>query len=184
MDIGIIATRYAKALLAYATENKQEDTVYNEMLALCGSFAKVPNLGQVLINPVLSPEKKETLLKAASLPQDAQTSSGVSVSLSRFVHLVVEHRRSDMMQFIAHSYVSAYRKAKQLISGRLILAGAVSEDVKSHLREVIEQKSGGQLDFEVVLNPDILGGFVLEYDTYRLDASLRTQLDQLRRELK
>lgn len=184
MDIGIIATRYAKALLAYSIENKEEDIVYQEMLALCGSFIKVSRLGQALLNPVLTPQKKEALLIAASMPQDADRTPRVSASLSRFVHLVVERRRSDMMQFIAHSYIRAYRKTKQLINGRLILADHVSEEVKSYLREVIEQKAGGQLDFEVVIDSEIMGGFILEYDTYRLDASLQTQLDQLRRELK
>ena len=53
------------------------------------------------------------------------------------------------------------------------------------MRNIIEKKVGTpvNIEFEVEEDPEILGGFILEYDTYRLDASLRTQFNQLRREL-
>ena len=73
-----------------------------------------------------------------------------------------------------------------MVSGRLIVPTAIDNNIADRLRELIEQKVGGPINFEFELeeNPDILGGFILEYDTYRLDASLRTQFNQLRRELK
>ena len=84
------------------------------------------------------------------------------------------------------SYIQIYRKSQKMVSGRLIVPTAIDDNIAKRLRELIEQKVGGpiQFEFEVEENPEILGGFILEYDTYRLDASLRTQFNQLRRELK
>ena len=51
MDIGIISVRYAKALLQFALENKEEQTVYGEMKTLGETFRAVPALRQALITP-------------------------------------------------------------------------------------------------------------------------------------
>ena len=49
---------------------------------------------------------------------------------------------------------------------------------------MVESKTKGTVEFETEVNPDIIGGFVLEYDTYRLDASVQTQLRQVLTQLK
>ena len=182
MDIGIIAKRYAKSLYAFATENHEEQAVYQAMLTLVNSFQKVEQLHPTLLNPVLTPEKQKTILLAASVGKEEKA----TVSLSRFVQLVVSHKRIEIMPFIAQSYIQIYRKSQRMVSGRLIVPMAIDNNIAKRLRELIEQKVGGpiQFEFEVEENPEILGGFILEYDTYRLDASLRTQFNQLRRELK
>lgn len=182
MDIGIIAKRYAKSLFAFATENHDEQAVYQAMLTLANSFQKVEQLHPTLLNPVLTPEKQRAILLAASVGKEEKA----TVSLSRFVQLVVSHKRVEIMPFIAQSYIQIYRKSQKMVSGRLIVPTAIDNNIANRLRELIEQKVGAPINFEFELeeNPDILGGFILEYDTYRLDASLRTQFNQLRRELK
>ena len=59
MDIGVIAKRYAKALLLFAQEQKAEDTVYQEVLQFIDSYGKVEQLATVLGNPLLPAEQKE-----------------------------------------------------------------------------------------------------------------------------
>ena len=44
MDIGIISIRYAKALLRFAIDNKEEERVYAEMETLAHSFLHIPRL--------------------------------------------------------------------------------------------------------------------------------------------
>ena len=182
MDIGIIAKRYAKSLFAFATENHDEQAVYQAMLTLVNSYQKVEQLHPTLLNPVLTSEKREAILLAASVGKGEKA----PVSLSRFVQLVVSHKRVEIMPFIAQSFIQIYRKSQKMVSGRLIVPAAISADIADHLRQIIEQKVGSPInfEFEVEENPDILGGFILEYDTYRLDASLRTQFNHLRRELR
>ena len=89
------------------------------------------------------------------------------------------------MPFIAQSYIQIYRKSQKMLSGRLIVPSAIDTKVTNQMRNIIEKKVGTpvNIEFEVEEDPEILGGFILEYDTYRLDASLRTQFNQLRREL-
>ena len=49
---------------------------------------------------------------------------------------------------------------------------------------MVESKTNGTVEFETVLNPDIIGGFILEYDTYRMDASVKAKLNSILQALK
>lgn len=179
MDIGIVTARYAKALLRFATENKEEDVVYQEMTCFLDTFLKVQALQPALLSPVLKEQQKIELLQNA-----CEKAEQVSSSTRRFIELVTEKRRADLMHFIAQSYIEQYRKCKNIVKGRLVVPMAVSASVEKRLQQIVEQKTHCEVEFEVSVDRDIEGGFILEYDTYRLDASLRTQLDKLHRSLK
>lgn len=58
MDLGIISMRYAKALLTFAQELKEDEQVYAETTTLAEAFRLVPGLQQALLNPVLTLEQK------------------------------------------------------------------------------------------------------------------------------
>ncbi|MBR1387140.1 MAG: F0F1 ATP synthase subunit delta [Alloprevotella sp.] len=178
MDIGVIASRYAKTLLKFATENKEEDAVYEEMHSLSQAFLAQPVLQPTLNNPVVTDQQKIDVLQAAIGGEHA-----CSLSTSKFFELVVGNRRTEQMVFIANAYMSAYLKAKNIVRGKLTLAAPVSESTQERLKKVVEEKVRTNLLFETAIDPDLKGGFILQYDTYRYDASLKAQLARLQREL-
>ena len=47
------------------------------------------------------------------------------------------------------------------------------------MRQMVESKTNGTVEFETEVNPDIIGGFILEYDTYRMDSSVRSKLNSI-----
>lgn len=179
MNTGTVSIRYARALLLFANEQNEADRVYTETQTLAQSFENVPALQQALLNPALSDEKKAGLLFAAASGKDTP-----SVSLQRFIPLVLKKGRAEVILFIAHSYGTLYREMKHIVRGRLTLSAASQFKYAEKLQALVEKKTGGTVDFKVDEDPDILGGFVLEYDTYRLDASVRTQLTKIKRDLR
>ena len=114
MDIGIVSSRYAKALLRFADENEEAKQVYQEMQQMVVSFTNLPMLTHALQNPTLSKEKKAMLLVAA-----AKTEQEVSISTKRFVELCISHRRENIMQFIATSYAAHYETANNILRWQL-----------------------------------------------------------------
>ena len=177
MDIGVISVRYARALLKSATEAKIEDAVYTEMQQLAKSYVEVPQLRFTIDNPMLSKEKKESLLQAAA-------GTKLSDLTKAFIQLVLKEDREGVMQFIANSYVTLYRQQKNVIRGRLITAARVTADTEQKMRRMVESKTNGTVEFETEVNPDIIGGFILEYDTYRMDASVKAKLNSILTTLK
>lgn len=178
MDIGVISVRYARALLKSATDQKLEDKIYQEMMTLAKSFLEVPQLRQTIDNPMLSKDKKEMLL------QTAASGEKVSALTKSFIALVLKEDRENVIQFMANSYVTLYRQQKNVIRGKLTTAARVSAQTEQKMREMVESKTNGTVEFETEVNPDIIGGFILEYDTFRMDASVKSKLNSILTQLK
>ena len=177
MDIGVISVRYARALLKSATDAKIEQQVYAEMQLIAKSYIEVPQLRATIDNPMLSKDKKLALLLTAAGREPSDL-------MKAFISLVLKEDRESVMQFIANSYVTLYRQQKNVIRGRLITAAAVSPETEQKMRQMVESKTNGTVEFESQVNPDIIGGFILEYDTYRMDASVKTKLNSILNTLK
>ena len=167
MDFGVISVRYARALLKSAIDQKLDDQ----------SYIDVPALRQTIDNPMLSKDVKQILLTTAAGPLASQLTQS-------FIALVLKEDRENMIQFMANSYVTLYRKQKNVISGKLTTAARVSAQTEQKMRQMVESKTQGTVEFETEVNPDIIGGFILEYDTYRMDASVKSKLNNILNTLK
>ncbi len=154
MDIGVISVRYARALIKAALGMKLEDQVYQEMQTLFKSYIDVPELRFTIDNPMLSKDKKEALLITALGKEPTELSR-------KFIALVLKEDRESTLQFMAASYITLYRKQKNIIRGKK-----------------------GTVEFKTEVNPELIGGFILEYDTYRMDASVKTKLNNILTQLK
>lgn len=176
MDIGIISTRYAKALLKFATEKGDTEEAYYGMSVLGDSFVKSPTLRSTLENPVVNDEKKFNILNLAA----GDTSSE---SLKQFFRLVLRNRRIAMIQFMAHSYVDFYRKEKHLIHSHLTVPAQLSSETLARLKNLVKEKTNNEVEFVVDIDPSIIGGFIMEYDTFCFDASIRNRLKLIRKNL-
>ena len=177
MDIGVISVRYARALIKSAAGMKLEDQVYQEMQSLYKSYLDVPELRFTIDNPMLPKDKKQTLLVTALGEKPSELSK-------KFVALVLREGRESTLQFMAASYITLYRKQKNIIRGKLTTATAVSPETEDKMRRMVEARSQGTVEFKTEVNPDIIGGFILEYDTYRMDASVRSKLNSILAQLK
>ena len=88
MEVGILSMRYAKALMGYAQEKGVEDKLYQELVTLSDSFRTQPRLREALDNPILPVKEKHKLLCTA-----ASGNKAPSDTFTRFINLVLEHRR-------------------------------------------------------------------------------------------
>lgn len=177
MAVGVISVRYARALLKCAMELNLKDKVYQEMITLADQYNRVPELRSTIDNPMLEKNKKQALLQAAC-------GKNLSELTQRFIQLVLQEGRENVMQVMATSYITLYRKQKNIISGRLITATTVTPEVEQKMKQMVQRKSQGTVEFQTEVDPDIIGGFILEYDSYRMDASVQTKLHNILKELK
>lgn len=177
MDLGLISVRYARALLKASDGEKLSQEVYSDMKTLAAQYVEVPELGAAIANPMLSPEQKKEILLAA-------TGNSACSLTQRFISLVLSEGREDIMRFIAGSYITLYRKQNNLVRAKLSTAARLSSDTEVKLRNLIESQTKGTVEFHSTVDPELIGGFVLEYDTYRLDASVKSRLGAIRSGLK
>lgn len=177
MDYGVISVRYARALLKSATELKVEEKVYADMIMLAACYVEVADLRATIENPMLLRSEKVRLLTTALGPDANELSK-------RFIELVLKEGREKVLQFMANSYITFYREQKNIIRGKLTTAAVVSEATEQKMKQMVESRTQGTVEFNTEVDPSIIGGFILEYDTYRMDASVKTRLNNILSELK
>jgi F-type H+-transporting ATPase subunit delta len=177
MDYGVISVRYARALLKSATELKVEEKVYADMIMLAACYVEVADLRATIENPMLLRSEKVRLLTTALGPDANELSK-------RFIELVLKEGREKVLQFMANSYITFYREQKNIIRGKLTTAAAVSEATEQKMKQMVESRTQGTVEFNTEVDPSIIGGFILEYDTYRMDASVKTRLNNILSDLK
>ena len=148
------------------------------MQALSASYIQVPQLRFTIDNPMLAKDKKETLLQTAAGGDKIQELT------KRFIQLVLREDRENTLQFMAASYITLYRQQKNITRGKLITATAVSPETEQKMKQMVESRTQGTVEFQTEVNPEIIGGFILEYDTYRMDASVQTKLRNILTQLK
>ena len=143
---------------------------------LSRSFSAEPALRPTLDNPILSVKDKKSLIHSA-------IGKTVSTESERFIDLVLENHREEFLQSIALMYQEFYRRANNISVGSLETAVAVDKNVEKRIKEMVTSRTKGSMELKTKVNPDIVGGFIFEIDFRRLDASVVSQLADIRKQL-
>ena len=177
MNTGVISVRYARALLKSACEQGLENKVYAIMQTLAQSYLQVPELRMTIESPMLPKEKKRKLLEVAC-------GDNCPELIGNFLSLVMKADREELLQLMANDYVALYRKQKNIIRGKVITASPVSSQTEDKMKALVQSRAQGIVEFNTDVDPSLIGGFILEYDTYRMDASVKSKLNAILTQLK
>lgn len=178
MNDGLIPRRYAKALLKFALENGQAEHLYALMKNLADGFAGQPSLATVMKNPFIPAASKSSLLvtAAGAGPSDS--------SFNDFITLLIKNNRIDLTRDIALAYLYLYRKAKNIYLVDITTASPLPDTRMKRIKNLIGRHlNGATAEYNIAVDPDLIGGFVINIDSERLDASLKNELKQLRLKL-
>lgn len=177
MDQGLLPRRYAKALFKFAVERGDDKAVYAFMQNIASSFEKEPALQQTIANPFVEAEQKIRLLDIAAGGDDAKA----SVTLADFMKLLVKNRRIDLVRDIALAYLLIWRKANNIYGVTIESAAPLTPADEKRLRALIDSHlNGATAEYTFAVNPDLIGGFTVNIESERLDASVKNELEQLR----
>lgn len=176
MNAGIIASRYAKAFLEYVQENETGKDVYSQVCTLVACMHGVPVLREYLMNTSdISLQRKIQLMSSA-------LDAPVNPSLERFLSMVTDSHRIEFFPRMLLSFIEQYRRANDIIVGRLTTAVQV-EGLRERLENIFHDRTGAEVHLEAKVVPEIMGGFIFELDGSLVDASAKGQLQRIRRKL-
>jgi F-type H+-transporting ATPase subunit delta len=171
-----VAVRYAKALLQFSEEQNAEEEVAADMQTLLKLFSEVPELHQVVNHPSLSGQQKKKMLKQV-------VTSGFHLVTNRFLDFICDQKREDQLAGMAHNYLLRYAEAKGLKRAVFTTAIAMTERERKAVVKMVETHYNVTLDFTEKIDKELIGGFVIEIDDKRIDASVTAQLKQIRQQL-
>jgi F-type H+-transporting ATPase subunit delta len=175
-----IARRYARALLDVASEAGRVDAVAEQLTAFAQSFAKSPELTDVLLNPAYSRSQRiqvvESVMKA--LP------GGTDPILDSTLRLLVDRSRLSYLPDIARLFGDMADARAGRVRGRVTTAAPLQGDALARIQATLQQLTQRNVILETRVDPSLLGGVSAQVGSTLYDGSLRTQLEQMRRELK
>lgn len=176
MNVGPIAHRYAKALLKLVQETGAGEKVYSQACVLVFRMQEIRQLTDTIQkHPEISVDRKLDII-------DAAVGEPVADELRRFVHLVCTNKRIEHFMRIMMSFIDQYRDLCGIKVGRLVTASPAPE-LKQTLEAIMHEKTGSMVLLEESVDESLIGGFVLQVDDLRMDASVQTQLRRLHNEL-
>lgn len=177
MDNGLIPQRYAKALYKYALEHGVAEEMYGVAKRVITSFKENPDLQKVMSNPFVKKADKEKLLLSAAGGEGGD-------AFERFAKLLEENRREEYAYQMMIAYRDIYRKENNISQVRITTASELDQSLMEKLRNLVGNAfKGSELEYSQSVNPDLIGGFVIDVDSSRLDASISNEIEQLRQTL-
>jgi len=171
-----LAARYAKSLIDLAIEKEQLETIYEDMQflnSICKSSTDFVNL---LRSPVIKADKKESIIEAI-------TKNNVSPITFAFNKLLVAKGRESDLPEIITAFIDQYNQIKGIHKVKLTTAVPVSEEVKREIVDKIIKEAGlTNVELETIVNEKLVGGFVLEFNNNLVDASILSDLKELKKQ--
>ena len=166
---------YARALFEAAREEGRLDRVREDLNDFAATAEEVPELRAVLENPELDSRAKTALLE--------QVLGDADELVRNFVLLLAEKGRSGELDEIVREFEALVAREQGILDVELTTAVELSEQEFDQLVERIGQASGRKVRASRAVDPDLVGGLVIQIGSRRLDASVRGRLDRLRQEL-
>ena len=198
MNTGIIATRYATALLKLVEETGSGELVAAQVQVIEKALDEVPDFRRAVDDPAVAPAKKIALFEAA-LSSVAESVEGTSLApdLRKFLELLIRNGRIGDVRLIFTTFVTEYYRARHIKRAKLVVADSallnpeptpsdreLAEPLRPtldvRLRDLIEKQTGCKLILKTEVKPSLIGGFVFEVEDTVLDASGSRQLDIIR----
>ncbi|MBQ8061537.1 MAG: ATP synthase F1 subunit delta [Bacteroidales bacterium] len=185
MNTGIIASRYASALLKLVDETGGGETVVSQVEILSNALDAMPDLRRAIgDSKSVSAESKVSLFEAVlgEMPNTV-----MAPELRKFIELLIRNGRIADCRLVFNSFVSMYYKSRGIVRGRLILpfpaeSSASARDLEASLKDMIASKTGKKLLLKTEVDDSLIGGFVLEVEDQLLDASVSHQLEIIKRQ--
>ncbi len=176
MNLSKISVRYAKALFQLAEEKGLLDEISADLKLLMNASQSILQFQDFLLNPILPLSEKKAILhkifkgKLHPLTFD-------------FIDLLIKNNRLSLIESIARQYNERYKDLKGIIEVSLITAIPVDIAVQEAIFKQIGFKASQKIDLEEIINPDIIGGFILKIEDKQIDVSVKTKLNKIKKEL-
>jgi len=166
---------YAEALLEASRDKDSIARVRKEFDAFAAALAESDDLRGFLRNPQVETETKQAAL------DDLLT--GADKILLNFVHLLAEKGRIAEVGEVHEEFGRLLAREERILALELTTAVELSDKEAAKVVKQIEEASGRSVVATRTVDPDIIGGIVVQAGSVRADASVRGRLDQLREEL-
>ncbi|MCS7050040.1 MAG: ATP synthase F1 subunit delta [Thermomicrobium sp.] len=175
MAVAGVAKRYAQAAFAVAKERGQLER-WEQRLGDLEALAADGRVTEFVRNPAIPMDAKVGLIEQVFPDEEDRYLRTVLI-------LLLERGRWHQLRDVVESFRQLLREDRGIVDVELVTAVALADAEVRRIREALEQRLGRPVELKTLVDPELLGGVVLRVGDEVFDASVRTQLNGLRRQL-
>jgi F-type H+-transporting ATPase subunit delta len=168
-----IARVYATALFQAAKDRGKLDAIRDQLGQFADAMAENRDLQIFFFSPYFSSAEKEEGLERAV--------SGAEEELVNFLRLLIEKHRMPVLFRIRRQFDALWAKENKRLGVNVTSAVELDPQVAERIGREIEEQTGNTVELQRKVDPDILGGLVVQVGNMVLDTSIRNRLEKLRK---
>jgi F-type H+-transporting ATPase subunit delta len=174
-----MAGRYGNALFELALDNKVVDAVKADLDRFDAMIADSPDLNRLVRSPVFDADSQ---LRALAAILDK---AGITGLAANFLRVITTNRRLFAVRDMIRAYRALAARHKGEVTAEVTVAEPLSDKNLDALKDALKSVTGGKdIDFDVKVEPAIIGGLIVKVGSRMVDSSLRTKLNAIKIAMK
>ena len=171
--LNTITTPYAEAFLQVAESRNEVDEVVNQAKSILELWNNSPEFSDAMSSPVLEVNQKKAALEKLF-------SSQVNPSFLNLLKLLADRQRIGLLNSVLERLLEIYREQRNIALATITSASALNEDQQSELLKKVQSIAGtDNLEIDLKVDSELLGGFVVNVGSKVIDASIAGQVRRL-----
>lgn len=176
MNQSKISVRYAKAFYEFGSDKKILDILVADVKLLVNSLQSIPEFQEFISNPIVKPSDKKLFISNL-------LDKKVSTETINFLHVVITNKREIFIQDILRNFLDMYRKNSGITEVTITSSVELTKQQKEIVSKFVEKEFKTKVDVIEKVDASLLGGYILRIDDLQYDASIKTKLKQVKKEL-
>ena len=168
-----IAEVYARSLFEVAKEGGKLDVVREQLGQIADTLSENRDLQVFFFSPYFSTDEKKAGLSKAL--------EDVDDTVENFLALLIEKHRTPAVFRIRQRFEALWQDENKILPVHITSAIELDEQTVTNIGNRIGERTGRKVELRSDVDPNILGGIVLQVGNNVLDASIRNRLENLRK---
>jgi len=173
--VSVVHRTYARSLYQAAKEEGRVAPVREQLADFADAVRAVPELQEILRNPQLDQRAKMAAVDAVAGDSDP--------FVRNLLRLLIEKGRGGEIEEVGEEFEQLVARAEGQLNVELTTAIELTEEEARAIVDQIQKASGRTVEATRSVDPELIGGIVLQAGSLRVDGSLRGRLERLEREL-
>jgi len=170
-----VAQVYARALFEAASEGGALDTVKAQLAQFVDALAANRELEVFFFSPYFSTVEKKNGLNRAVVDADP--------TFQNFLEALIERHRMTEISRIRERYDKLWDTEMKVLPVEVTTAVPLDDATVASIGERVGRETGNRIQLTSVVDPDVVGGIVLRVGNVVLDASIKSSLNKLRKQV-
>lgn len=176
IELSNIADRYAIALIELAERSGMLDVFESDLSVINATINSNKDLFMFLTHPVIPLTDKKDII-------DSIFKNSVSSYVLNLLKLLLDRNRLFVFSSIVSHYNDILNKKRNLVIAKVITAIEIDESIKNRLKSRLEEFLNSSIKLDLKIDPDIIAGMVVKVNGKVIDGSIRTKLENMKRQL-